>query len=195
MGHTFTLGTYEQDGVEENGKEPILWRVLAANEKVELLLSELALEARPYHGARTMVGWADCALRSWLNGAFLAQAFDEDERARIHEAALPGLDYRARGGAPMLRDRVFLLSAAEVAQYLQGTPWIKAGTTERLRGQGAFVDDVLGTCRWWLRSPASFTMTAGFVESDGTVNAEGTNFSRETLCVRPALFRRVGRQA
>ena len=66
-GGRILYGSYEQDGLEENGAEPIEWIVLDAKDGSALLLSRYELAARPFH--RDWDGgveWAACDLRAWL---------------------------------------------------------------------------------------------------------------------------------
>lgn len=64
VGDTLYFGSYEQDGNESNGKEPILWRVLEADGTKLLLVSDEILDIRSYNNAAGEVKWADCSLRA-----------------------------------------------------------------------------------------------------------------------------------
>lgn len=48
--------------------EPIKWRVLKITDDELFLLSDLALDAQPYHTKREDVRWESSTIRSWLNG-------------------------------------------------------------------------------------------------------------------------------
>ena len=74
VGSTVVFGSYEQG----EGQVPIEWTVLDRQEDRALLLSKYALDAMPFHEVEDWnVTWADCTLRSWLNGEFLDVAFSE----------------------------------------------------------------------------------------------------------------------
>ena len=84
---TIIFGSYEQG----SGQAPIEWIVLDRQQDRVLLLSKYTLESKPFHEVEDWdVTWADCTLRSWLNGDFLAKAFSEEERALIRPDLLTG---------------------------------------------------------------------------------------------------------
>ena len=134
VGSTVYFGRYEQDNDLTNGKERIQWRILARDGDYALLLSEYGLDAQPYYTEYVDITWAQCTLRSWLNGTFMSAAFNASEQAAIRTtlvdnsqsqgyAALPGFtdshSVTTTGGANT-QDKVFLLSVAEAYRYLGG---------------------------------------------------------------------------
>ena len=120
-GGRILYGSYEQDGDPENGAEPIEWIVLDAKGGSALLLSRYELAMRPFHADwKDGVEWAGSDLRAWLNGEFLAEAFDAEEAEDILVTELENrVDpaYREADGAPT-EDRAFLLSIDELLWYL-----------------------------------------------------------------------------
>ena len=120
-GGRILYGSYEQDGFEENGAEPIEWIVLDAKDGSALLLSRYELAARPFHRDwEGGVEWAACDLRAWLNGAFFAEAFgaEEAEGILVTENENRGDPaYGMKDGA-VTEDRVFLLSNDELLRYM-----------------------------------------------------------------------------
>ena len=48
-GSIVTFGSYEQDGDEDNGQEPIRWIVLTVEDNKASLVSEAVLNKKPYH--------------------------------------------------------------------------------------------------------------------------------------------------
>ena len=83
VGNIVTYGHYEQDNNTSNGKEAIEWQVLAVDGDKILVISRYGLDAQPYNTKDTSVTWETCSLRSWLNGSFLFDAFDIEERQSI----------------------------------------------------------------------------------------------------------------
>ncbi|MBO5569990.1 MAG: carboxypeptidase regulatory-like domain-containing protein [Clostridia bacterium] len=134
VGSTVYFGRYEQDNDLSNGKERIQWRILARDGDYALLLSEYGLDAQPYNTEYVDITWAQCTLRSWLNGTFMSAAFNASEQAAIRTtlvdnsqsqgyAALPGFtDHYSvtTTGGVNTQDKVFLLSVAEAYRYLGG---------------------------------------------------------------------------
>ncbi len=110
---------------------PIRWRVLDMQENRALLLADRMPDCVPFHSGEEDITWAECTLRSWLNGygaeankpgmdysgsGFIDRAFTAQEQ----EAILPVLcgnpanrDYGTDSGADT-EDRLFILSNEEV---------------------------------------------------------------------------------
>lgn len=121
VGGYVTFGTYEQDGDESNGPEPIEWEVLDINENGMLLVSRYVLDAQPYNIEFTEVTWETCTLRGWLNNDFLNTAFDSNEQSIINTTYIVNADnslYGAEGGNDTY-DKIFCLSLDEIFRYYQ----------------------------------------------------------------------------
>ena len=103
--------------------EPIRWVLLDREGDKALLLSRYILDCRPFHEEKKPVTWADCSLRAWLNGPFFRAAFSEAEQARIlvseldNSPAAQGYATWPVAPCPKTRDRLFLLSQAEIIRY------------------------------------------------------------------------------
>lgn len=84
---------------------------------------------------------------------------------------------------------VFLLSYAQVMQYLPEQEQRKVSGTEYARSRGAkflgFTTIGIGETDWWLRSPGKESYDACFLDVRGAV---GTKCVTEKLGVRPALW-------
>lgn len=118
-GDTVVFGSYEQDNVLTNGKEPLEWIVLKTEGDRAMLITRYLIDARAYHKAFVKMTWSECTLRQWLNDTFLKEAFSQEEQARIQEVLVVNDDnphYSTRGGEDTM-DRVFLLSEAEVLEF------------------------------------------------------------------------------
>ena len=182
VGDKVYFGRYEQNNVTSDGKEPILWRVLAAKNGKLLLLSEYALDCEQYNMKADSTGhtapctWKDSHLREWLNGTFYKGAFTAAEKKLIEHVRVensynpqygnvdPGFD---------TFDDVFCLSVDEALKYLPKVNDLKCLPTAYAAAKGAYRDDselVNGkaVCWWWLRTPGSAESRAAFVG--------GTNF-------------------
>ncbi len=85
------------------------------------------------------VTWEECDLRHWLNGEFIASAFNEVEQTRVCETAVknpPNPWYGASGGNTT-RDKAFCISITE-SSYLLGPDAQRWAHSQE---------------QWWLRSP------------------------------------------
>lgn len=194
IGSTFTYGSYEQDGFSSDGREPIEWVVLDKADGKALLLSNQAMDCVPYNNQNVGCTWATCSLRKWLNDTFYKKAFSAEEqewilksRVAAHEnpdsSTNPGMD---------TDDYVFLLSVDEVKYYLPNNSDRLCSPTEYAVKQGAFRNESLGTCWWWLRTPGETSQDASSVNSDGTIDTDDGNVNSNKGCVRPAMWVRIG---
>lgn len=137
QGEHLYLGSYEQDGNIENGKEPILWRVLHVDDGKMLLLSEYALDVRAFHSVSKEVTWETSDIRRWLNGEFLEEAFFDrgnwrqsyvlDAKCDASNSQMFGTD----GGNDTI-DKVFLLSWEDTYNESYGFPKAASRISEYL---------------------------------------------------------------
>lgn len=197
VGSTVTFGSYEQDGNETNGVEPIEWIVLDKQDGKALLLSKYALDCRVYDPTWfTDVTWSNSKIRTWLNGEFVKKAFSKDELGAIVSASLTNSDNPNRGteGGPDTTDQIFLLSYDEVQTYLSSETDCICLATENAIKNGVVVNDSKA-CSWWLRSPGNTTTSAMVVDALGNVWVDGRAVDRDTYNqsegdtgVRPAIW-------
>ena len=80
---TVTFGTYPQDDVTGNSKEPIEWIVLDKVGDKALLMSKKVLDKKPFCNTNRHSNWEESDLRSWLNNDFYNQAFSDKEKESI----------------------------------------------------------------------------------------------------------------
>ena len=188
-----SLGHYEQNGNTADGPEPIQWLLLREDGDRALLLSLCALDVQPYHHASGATTWAKCSLRSWLNSDFLNAAFTAEERERICAEPVVNSGKNAFGvnGGADTRDPVFLLDTrtAYDASVLTAAE-LKCAATAYARQRGAHVED--DGCWWRLRSPGSKGDAAAYVTLNGMVVEGGVQANSTDVCVRPALWVRLG---
>lgn len=176
---TVAFGNYEQG----NGQAPIEWIVLDRQEDRALLLSKYALDTMPFHEVEDWdVTWADCTLRSWLNGEFFDAAFSDEERAQIVQVT------NTTANAPDTQDSVFLLSLDELNAYFPDEESRIAEATEYAVAQGGRVSRETGKTYWWLRIKATPDDAALMVRYDGAVNEFGDSMEAAIYTVRPAIW-------
>ena len=202
VGQTICFGSYEQDNNTSNGKEAIEWIVLAKEENRMLVTSKYGLDAKPYNEEEEEVTWEKCTLRKWLNGNFLNEAFNADEKSRIFMSRVtadknpecntdPGED---------TEDNVFLLSISDAIKYFSSEGPRILKPTEYAVAQGArryewnkdeYPADYKkynGYGWWWLRSPGCFGDHAGYVTMNGAVGWNGVYVNQVEELVRPAMW-------
>lgn len=164
VGNEVTFGSWQG--------APIRWRVIDERGRMRMLLSEEALTHRPYHETPTDTSWRECALRKWLNGEFLEQAFSPVERSKITSVRVENPrspKYYTNGGLNTV-DKAYVLSVPEAEKYLPDAEDRKLGGW------------------WWLRTPGSNLFSAVAVYDDGSIYDFGIHVHYAEGGVRPALW-------
>ena len=194
IGSIFTYGSYEQDGFSSDGREPIEWVVLDKVDGKALLLSNQAIDCLPYNDQDVGCTWATCSLRKWMNDTFYKKAFSTEEREWILKSRVAAHENPDSSTNPGMDtdDYIFLLSVDEVKYYLPNDSVRMCSPTEYAVTQGAFRNESLGTCWWWLRTPGETSRDASSINSDGTIDTDNGNVNSDKGCVRPAMWVRVG---
>ena len=195
VGDTLVFGTYEQDNDTTNGKENIEWLVLAKENNRVLVVSDKALDCKPYNQSWEYVTWETCSLRNWLNNDFINAAFTAEERAMIPTVTVSADKNLVSSTDPgnATKDKVFLLSIVEAEKYCTSDEARRCVPTEYAISNGAYTSDRYAegdkaTCGWWLRSPGYGQLYAALVDCDGSVDWFGNYVDHDYNSVRPALW-------
>ena len=187
-GDTLFLGSYEQDNIEGNGKEPIEWIVLKVENNKALLLSKYVLDCLPYHDKYTDTKWVVSSLRDWLKNHFYQNAFTQAERSVILEGTVSNSSkeqpkknkWEGKGGVDTI-DKVFLLSWPEV---LANKSLIKVEGTEYANKQGA--KGLIGKeATWWTRSVGAKQKEATYVYLNDDPSSSSVSTKQG---IRPAMW-------
>lgn len=210
------FGSYEQDYNKDNGKEPIIWRVLKVEDDKVLLLSEYVLDKQHYHNKDESVTWETSSLRLWLNSVFFTEAFSVQERERVLETLVKTPDnpkYSTPGGEDT-NDFVFVLSLDEVTEYF-GINWsyqkmskcaacgfylynnckLAAPITKYADKKEAPYLKGTSKCKhtrymgaWWLRTPGATEGHVMYVYYDNLMVVKGDDVYWASAAVRPAIW-------
>lgn len=115
----YVFGSYEQDGNEANGPEPIEWEILDENENGTLLISRYVLDGVPYSPFDEEVTWETSSLRSWMNNDFYNAAFDDEQKRKINTVTIVNEDNQCNflPGGNNTSDKIFALSVSEILKY------------------------------------------------------------------------------
>lgn len=205
IGDTVLFGSYEQDGNEDNGAEPLEWIVIDEQEGNLLLLTKCAIDVMDFAPFGSDARWVISPIREWLNNEFYQEAFTDDEKALIQVTTIKnfyrvdtptgrfaeGKEYMAPGKELFededTEDRVFLLSDEE-AEKINIEKRTCSPTQYALdRGAKVFMS---GFCSWWLRSIGISQKTVQFVMQKGDIGSYNT--VEEGRCVRPAIWITTG---
>lgn len=155
-----------------------------------MVISKYALDFRPYHIFQNYITWEKCALREWLNHAFLKTAFTEEEKmiSSVKVAADENPRYNMSAGNATY-DQVFLLSINEINKYMysaesricQGTEYAISKENNEFGVEG-------NICWWWLRTPGGSLDGACSIMTQGFVNDIGTAVTANYCAIRPAMW-------
>ncbi len=193
VGSLIKYGKYEQDNDSSNGIEDIEWIILAKDDNKMLVISDKAIDCKPYHSSYGNTTWEECSLRRWLNDTFVNEAFTTEEQEKIlttNVTADANPDYDTDAGNDT-EDKVFLLSIEEVNRYFNNDSERQCVSTEYAKANGAYTYEIDGAsnCFWWLRSQGGYSnKSASVVNSDGTVSKYGNAVDDNRDCVRPAMW-------
>ena len=189
VGDYLTFGTYEQDNNHNNGPEGIQWLVLDKQEDRMLVISKYALDSLRYNTSSNTVTWANCTMRTWLNGTFYKEAFSKAEQAQILTSLVTAdmnTQYNTNAGKDT-EDKVFLLSLAEVLWYLPSNEARFCVPTSFALRQDIYTN-TSGGCWWLMRTPGNAGNKVTSTNSDGSVDYEGGLVNAYRGGVRPAMW-------
>ena len=170
VGDIVCFGAYEQDNNTFNGKEDIEWFILAKEDNKVLIISDKALDRKPYNTSKTNITWESCSLRKWLNDTFLNAAFSAEEQAIIQSTKVSNAT----------TDKVFLLSSEEVLNYFSSAEARRCQAT-------AYAKGTYTTCTWWLRSPDVKSNSTACILNTGSIGLS-LAANVDYCCVRPAMW-------
>ena len=194
FGHYYLKPTYK-----DNNTGPIIWRVLDVQDDKVLLISDKVIDWRHFHDSDEDVSWETCSLRKWLNQDFYQEAFSEQEQSFILETdvkAEENPEYGTTGGNDT-KDRLFLLSAAEVLKYFPTEEDRMCRFTDYADSEGAYEGSSYSsryTCTRWLLRTSGYTQTeivfvsdSGYIDCFGLLAFNYNNISKGKG-VRPAMW-------
>lgn len=194
IGSIYKFGSYEQDGKEGNGVEPIEWIVLDKKDNNILLLSVLGLDARPFADGQKTSTWADSSIIDWLNGKFYLTAFTDEERQQILETEViqnTVSQYPRCDQGENTISYVFLLSSEEYNEYMYNgniDPEYRNGTPSIYLADSGL--DLMNDtyCWWWLRTSSQKNETAYAVSSYGVLDPVSHKVHVDGGMIRPAIW-------
>lgn len=196
IGDIFEFGAFEQDNNEDNGYEPIQWRVLDKTDEGILLISEYILKYSSYNIDYEDVVWENCSSRkSWNSDVYNERLFKEyelftnDERKHIGGTKVKNddnPDYAVDGGDDTI-DKIFFLSLDEVNTYFPTDGERCAIPTDyaRLDTYNLILED---DYKWWTRTPGEKQNCAVYVSENGVADVKGKSVTCDEIGARPALW-------
>lgn len=140
----------------------IEWRVLSIDSDGLYVMAEKILDRQQYNSSRNSITWADCTLRTWLNGYFYDVAFSDSDKQKINTTHLVNGDnphYGTHGGIDTY-DKVWIPSVADAIGLVAKDNRPAIGTD--FSGSNSSMS-------WWLRTPSECLDGACFVYDEGQI--------------------------
>ncbi len=196
-GNKIVIGSYEQNGNTEDGKEPIEWTVANAfnsgGKRKALLVSNECLFVAPYNDVRVSTSWADSTLRDYLNEEFLNEAFTKEEKEYLFKANISNLPVTSYGdvdAGKMTEDFVFI---PDYSNYLEFGNFVsgKASYTEAAKAEAEKHENIVENS-WWVRNPGVAADRAVVMVNDAEMVLESGEYVDLVCGVRVAVWVIVG---
>lgn len=166
--------------------EPIRWRILLSTDEQAYLMSDVALDASPFHSDYTYreiegeyiypSNYKHSEIRKWLTETFYNLAFTDEEKAIIDTTEVDnspgstGYDENMYA-CENTNDKVFLVAPADVLDEYFGfgsNEDRQIESTDYSEAQGLYAGDV----NWWTRSPDNVNSWCIWqISSEGKVNS------------------------
>ncbi len=183
VGQYVEFGTYEQDGDNNNGAEPIEWKVLAVEDGNALLISKYVLDWQKYNETDEKVNWSTCSLRTWLNKDFYSEAFNQEEINRMIDTVITSDGIETY-------DLVFILNKTEMGTYFHSDAERISEPTEITKlaakdTQNSDFENKEG-CWYWVCGNGTLDK-APYVSKAGDIEGK-TDFVDWYYGIRPAIW-------
>lgn len=194
VGDTVIIGSYEQDNVLDNGKEPLEWIVLEVQEGKAWLMTKYCIDQAIFYPKRVSRYWGNSDLRVWMNGDFIAETFTPAEQEVILTTVVKNSNPNGvKGAGEDTEDKIYLLSKEEVLYFMPEMADRVAYPTEYAKTKGITLSDETGSCRWWTRTPGARPMDICGMRLDGRISSYGMqDVDWPTNTIRPVMWVRVG---
>ena len=137
------------------------------------VISEYALDSKPFDKGYKTNDWDKCSLKKWLNSTFFNKAFTSEEKSLIENTSY---------------GKVFCLSIEEAMKYFSSNSDRKCEPTQyalRQIRQLPFASN--GFMIWWLRSSGRSLHDAASVLPNGGICPGAIGVDEDSIAVRPAM--------
>ncbi|MBE5801814.1 MAG: hypothetical protein E7319_05940 [Clostridiales bacterium] len=194
VGDVIIFGSYEQDNVLENGKEPLEWIVLEVQDGKAWLMTKYCIDTVIFYPQRVPMYWGKSDLRAWMNSDFIQETFTPEEQEIILTTTVKNDNpHGMKGGGADTEDKIYLLSKSEVLHFFPEMADRVAYPTELAKSKGCTVSPETGSCRWWTRTPGARKMDVCGMRLDGRISDYGMqDVDWPTNTMRPVMWVRCG---
>lgn len=185
IGDIITFGTYEQDGYSINGREPLTWRVLDKQDGKLLIITEKALDKRPYFA----IHWSQCYISAYVETSVMPglSAEEKDMLVKTMVPADTNPYFPDADQGSDVENLFFLLSITEVQKYFGDEADRICYATAYAKSAGLATDSE-GRCNWWLRTACDNWeggATIAYVRDSGQLHM---NTHQSRFGLRPACW-------
>ena len=184
VGNMINFGSYGQLGGKTDGPNPIEWVVIAREQNRVLLLSMNILYSLAYSDT-AQSRWEKSNIRSWLNSAFLSNAFNDQEKLSI---AIRTVLAERDGTGRSPHEKIFLLSRTEVEKYITNSYQCIATIHRSSQNEISDISSQSAPCSWWLRSSLPWASDVDYVDTTGAIKSIDIAKSTVVYGIRPALW-------
>lgn len=186
----YFYGTHPQTTNQDDILDPIRWIPIEMGSDKVMLISQKVLDCKAWGtDANVEKTWADSDLRTYLNGTFYNNSFNDGEKNQIKQVTIKTSDNGARDGGPDTLDRVFALSKEEVEYAFSAASDRSARVTRYVNYIPGAIVDHYGKGSYWLRTPYSAAVPPyNITIVNGSGNIVGFDNSDDTITIRPAIY-------
>ncbi len=195
VGDEIFFGTLDLEGTDY-GKDRIVWIVVDKQDESVLLVSKYVIASKEYHNSYQEITWSECNLRKLLNEDFLDMVFSKYEKEKILTTDInttENVEFGTAGGVDT-EDRIFILSAEEVALYFPENDarcltWAPEGGQEELNVTNEKSENQIdNNCWWWVRNMGETPKQAVVIDAKGEFSYKGRHITTASGGVRPAMW-------
>lgn len=184
IGDHIYLGTLEQDGNTENGKEPISWTVIDLDDNYCILITDRIIGHKAFDtSAGSNTNWANSTLRSWMNKNLFQDIFSESEQEMIVPVKTDESGKNINNYETM--DKIFLLSK-EQAEYYSLRNEARVIPSEQT--DFTLEKDAYHREEWWLRTSYGATKKQKQARGVASGKLESSLKMEQELGIRPVVM-------
>lgn len=186
----YYYGTHPQSTDQSDILDPIRWIPIEIGSDKVMLISHKVLDCKAWGtDANVEKTWADSDFRTYLNGTFYTNSFNDGERNQIQQVTIKTPDNGARDGGPDTLDRVFALSKEEVEYAFNNASDRRAKASRYVADIPGAIIDSMGNGSYWLRTPNSATAAPYNISIvNGSGDISDSDNSDDCMTIRPAIY-------
>ena len=171
---SYSIGKYKSSSLDTEEETALEWIILDKVDGKLLLTTKDIIDNKSYD-INGNAKFENSNLRFWLNGEFISQVFNDDQKANILKEG---------------KDKVFLLNEREAKDYFANDIQRTSKATDHavnVDNGGEKLDVKNGLAAYWLMTDVDGNK-APYVTQNGIVNTEGIDVASKNIGVRPCIW-------